>query len=252
MVHLPVYCEHRKQRNGGARVEAREPLRLQLPDKMRVVDHAYQSLEEAIFTGKLRPGDRLIEQQVCVELQVSRTTVREALLMLERTGLVQSLPRKGTFVTHLSPAAASDLCTARVLLEGYAIHAGFPRFNTKLFTELRRLTAEMNCCVLPRDVPRIMELDMAFHGLLVEHAQSPQLTELWSSLNGQMRALYLYYLEHFGVTTPDRIVMMHERLVEELSSQDLLQAQREVSAHYFSWNGTTNEMQPFLDLFVHR
>lgn len=233
-------------------MEAREPLRLQLPDKMRVVDHAYQSLEEAIFTGKLRPGDRLIEQQVCAELQVSRTTVREALLMLERTGLVQSLPRKGTFVTHLSPAAASDLCMARVLLEGYAIHAGFSRFNTKLFTELRRLTAEMNCCVLPRDVPRIMELDMAFHGLLVAHAQSPQLTELWSSLNGQMRALYLYYLEHFGVTTPDHIVMMHEQLVGELSSQDLLQAQRGVSAHYFSWNGTTNEMQPFLDLFVHQ
>lgn len=234
-------------------MRAPDVFHLQPPDKTRMVDRAYRSLEEAIFTGTLRPGDRLIEQQLCDQLTVSRTTVREALLMLEREGLVQSVPRKGTFVTRLSPVAAWDLCTARALLEGYAVRAGFPTFDAPLFTELHRLTAEMSRCVLPGDIPRLMTLDMAFHRLLVAAAQSPQLTALWSSLNGQMRALYLYYVEQFGVTTPDRIVAMHTQLVDDLASRDIARAERGVIEHYFIWNGVTNadnEIQPLLHLFA--
>lgn len=230
------------------------PLGLELPDKARVVDHAYRSLQQAIFSSKLRPGDRLIEHQLCKELKVSRTTVREALLMLKRDGLVQSVPRQGTFVTDLSPTAAWDLCMARALLEGYAIRAGFRGFDARLFSELRQITAEMSRCVLPKDIGRLMELDMTFHGLIVDRAQSRQLEGLWSSLNGQIRALYLYYVEHIGVTTPDHIVMMHGQLVEDLASQDLIQAEKGLIEHYFKWNGTTiesDELQPLLNSLAH-
>src|SRR5690348_15318328 len=97
--------------------------------RLRLVDGVMHSLEDAILSGQMRPGERLIETRIVSELGVSRTTVREALLMLARRGLVVSEPRRGTFVTRLSPDDALDLKVTRALLEGFALRVGYGRID---------------------------------------------------------------------------------------------------------------------------
>ena len=229
------------------------PLQFQPPDKTRIVDRVYRSIEDEILTGRTHPGERLIEQTLCQQLRVSRTTVREALLMLEREGLVESTPRGGTFVAQLSSAAARDLSTMRALLEGYAVRRAFADYDSSFFTALCRLTMEMDGCVLPHGVPRLIELDIAFHALLVKRAHSAHLMELWTRLNGKLRALYLLHIERFDVTTTQTITALHEQLVDDLASGDIDRAQRGVMRHYMGWDDAETDqatMEDTLTLFA--
>src|SRR3712207_3144547 len=155
-------------------------VKLRPPTRLRLVDDVASSLEDAILAGRVRPGERLIETRVCAELGVSRTTLREALLMLERRGLVRGEPRRGTFVTRLSRDEARDLCLVRALLEAYAVGTGYARLDEATFARLDALVAEMATCRLPEETPRLIRLDRDFHGLLVRVADSARVRELWA------------------------------------------------------------------------
>lgn len=81
---------------------------------------AYEQIRQAIVEGQYAPGQRLIEQRIAEELQLSRTPVREALHRLEAEGLVQSEPNRGAVVRALSLDDIADIYGLRARLEGYA------------------------------------------------------------------------------------------------------------------------------------
>ncbi len=199
--------------------------------RRRLVDEVSRVIEQAILAGTVLPGERLIEASIAERLGVSRTTVREALLMLERQGLIVSKPRRGTFVTRLSREEALDMGFTRALLEGFAVGAGFERLNEAVLSRMEALLEEMGRCRLPADTPRLMQCDVDFHRPLVEAAGSPRLLELWSSLNGQIRALFLTTLESEHVRV-EEIVALHKLLLDAVRSGDPEHAQRAVFQHY--------------------
>jgi DNA-binding GntR family transcriptional regulator len=205
--------------------------KLHLASRSRLIDVVYHSLEEAILAGRMRPGERLVEAWIAEQLQVSRTTVREALLMLEHEGYVVSQPRRGTFVTRLAREDALDLCYNRALLESFAVSTGYARIGQALLGTLDDCLDRMAECRLPDDVPTLIQIDLAFHRPLIELGGSRRLIELWSSLNGQIGALVLTSLEnqHAGI---DDVVEFHRRLLDALRSGDLQVAQQAVIQHY--------------------
>lgn len=198
---------------------------------VRLADEVCRLIEESILSGELRPAERLTEAWIAEEFGVSRTTVREALLMLQRQGLVVNNPRRGTFVTRLSRADALDLGYTRALLESYAVRVGYGRFDDTLFARLEALLAAMRGCTLPADTARLIQFDLDFHQILVEAAGSPRLAELWSNLNGQVRALYLTTLENERADI-SYVVEFHQQLLAALRSGDPKRAQRAVLEHY--------------------
>jgi DNA-binding GntR family transcriptional regulator len=199
--------------------------------RRRLVDEVSRTIEEAILAGTMRPGERLVEAAIAERLSVSRTTVREALLMLERQGLITSRPRRGTFVTRLSREEGLDMGFTRALLEGFAVGAGFERIDAQVLGRMEQLLEAMGACRLPADIPRLMQIDMDFHRPLVEAARSPRLLDLWSGLNGQIRALYLTTLESEHVQIAE-IVAIHQLLIDAIRSGDPALAQRTVFQHY--------------------
>lgn len=205
--------------------------KLRQPTQLRLVDDVYQSLETAILSGHLPPGERLIEARIGEELGVSRTTVREALLKLERQGLVVNNPRRGTFVTRLSQADALDLGYARALLECFAVSIGHAAIDEQTLAQLEACCEEMSTCVLPEDLPRLIGIDLAFHRLLVESSGSSRLLELWSSLNGQIGALFIRGVEHQHANTA-HVVTLHRRLVTAVRGSNVAALQQAVFEHY--------------------
>jgi len=179
----------------------------------------------------MRPGERIVESWLSDHLKVSRTTVREALLMLEREGYVVSEPRRGTFVTRLPREAALDLCYTRALLESFAVRAGYTRVDKLVIERLRACIGQMHLCRLPDDVPRLIQIDLAFHRNLIELAESRRLIDLWSSLNGQIGALVLRSLEQLHANIED-VVAFHQRLLDAIESCDAAVAQQGVIDHY--------------------
>src|SRR4051794_41593164 len=81
---------------------------------------ATELIREAIVDGRLEPGRRLKEEELARELGISRTPVREALLMLQAEGIVDAIPNRGAVVRVHTPEDLDDLYQLRALLEGYA------------------------------------------------------------------------------------------------------------------------------------
>lgn len=222
-----------------------EQPKLRLPNQLRLVDDVYQSLESAILSGQLPPGERLIEARIAEELGVSRTTVREALLKLGRQRLVTTNPRRGTFVTRLSQADAYDLGYARALLEGFALTVGYAHVDSQTFADLEACLACMARCRIPQDVPELVQIDLAFHRILVERSGSVRLIELWASLNGQIGALFIRGIERQHADV-EAVVAMHRDLLEAVRSPDPTVLQQAVLDHYVGSSTGAAEVAPLV------
>jgi DNA-binding GntR family transcriptional regulator len=97
---------------------------------------AYQQIRRAIVEGRYKPGQRLIEQRIGEEFELSRTPVREALRQLEAEGLVHHEANRGAVVRGVSIEEVADLYDLRARLEGYAAELAAQRIQPE---ELARL-----------------------------------------------------------------------------------------------------------------
>ena len=107
------------------------------------------AIRQAIFSSKLRPGDPLFEAHLAEDFQVSQTSVREALLNLERFGLVRRVPNKGTFVTKLSPEDLKERVAVRVPLEEMACMLAARRMREEHFKELSKRARAISTAIKP-------------------------------------------------------------------------------------------------------
>jgi DNA-binding GntR family transcriptional regulator len=83
-------------------------------------DEAYDVLRGAILSGQLAAGTRIVEADIARQMAISRSPVREAVRKLEREGLVEYVPRRGTVVVGLSRDDVADALALRAHLEAYA------------------------------------------------------------------------------------------------------------------------------------
>src|SRR6266481_3504624 len=100
------------------RAELQSTLRIE--DVPTVRSMVAQKLREAIMSGTLKPGQRLVERELCEMTGVSRPSIREALRLLEADGLVNTIPHRGPVVSTISLEEARQLYAARAVLEGFA------------------------------------------------------------------------------------------------------------------------------------
>jgi DNA-binding GntR family transcriptional regulator len=199
--------------------------------RSRLVDEVVRSLSSTILAGDLRPGVRLTVIPTAQEFGVSQSTMREALLMLEQRGLVRSNPRRGVFVTRLSEQEAVDLCRMRALLEAYTITIGGEDIAESTLDALRRQVAAMDMCVLPRDLPELIQCDLAFHQLIAALGKSETLLESWSKLSGRIGALILRSMEAKKLRRED-LVAFHAQVITALATRDVEIGRRAIIQHY--------------------
>jgi DNA-binding GntR family transcriptional regulator len=93
---------------------------LRIEDVPTVRSMVAQKLREAIMSGTFKPGQRLVERELCKMTGVSRPSIREALRLLEADGLVSTVPHRGPVVSTISLEEARQLYAARAVLEGFA------------------------------------------------------------------------------------------------------------------------------------
>lgn len=106
----------------AVREPLREALKVDRPAKT-LRELALEKMREAIFSQRFRPGERLVERDLCERLGVSRTIVREVLRHLETEGLVANIPARGPIVARTTAAEAAQIYEIRGVLEGIAARA---------------------------------------------------------------------------------------------------------------------------------
>ena len=100
-------------------------------------DEIKSALLDAITSGELKPGDRIVETRWAKELGVSQSPIREAIRELELIGLVESIPYKGCVVRQITKKDIADTYKVRIALESMAITDAIQKDDPELITTMR-------------------------------------------------------------------------------------------------------------------
>ncbi len=139
---------------------------------------AAQALREAIISGELKGGDRVLEQQWSSRLGIGQPTLREALRELEHQGLLRKLPKRGTYVTELSPDDYRRILEVRIPLEAVAVGRAAKRLTAEADKELTGLVMTMAGTGRDVDVKSFHDCDVLFHRKIWELAGNDYLQDL--------------------------------------------------------------------------
>ena len=149
-----------------------------------------ERLRDQILINQLKPGERLIADDLALSFGVSRSMIREALLLLATEGFINIVPRKGTFVTQMSAKQANDLFEIRLLLEGQVASLAAERRTDENLRDLRE-TADLGmAAALAGNVDQLPALNTRFHNLLADTADNDYLTETLSRLSNIIQWVY--------------------------------------------------------------
>lgn len=136
---------------------------------------------EGIVSGRWKPGERIVERRIAVELQVSQTPVREALRELEALRLIESAPNKGVRVRELTAADLKESYPVRAGLEQVAAELAAPRLAADP-SDLEREVAALRLADAELDGESQVRHTVAFHHELVRAADNAVLLHAWESL----------------------------------------------------------------------
>ncbi|KMO75439.1 putative HTH-type transcriptional regulator YjjM [Mycolicibacterium chlorophenolicum] len=138
-----------------------------------LVEVAGHRLRDAILSGQLVPGQKIVEEQLCADLGISRAPLREALRLLAQQGLVEHLPRRGSRVADWSPTDILQLFELRHVLERHAIETALPLPDPQ--NDLEPVRTALDRMDHAQDALDRDDAHRAFHAAVVTLADNRQL-----------------------------------------------------------------------------
>lgn len=146
-------------------------------------------VRDAIANGYFRPGDRLVERDLCAQLGVSRTVVREVLRHLESEGLVANLPNKGPAVAVLDFDEAKQIYEIRGALEGMAARLCAERRDPAIVTALEQKLDAIRKSYAAKDMPGVLANTIEFYQTLFSKVDRQVAWGVVSQLTGRINHL---------------------------------------------------------------
>ncbi len=186
-------------------------------------------LRHAIVTMRIRPGEKLSEQELARRFGVSRQPVREAFIKLAESGLVRVLPQRGTMVVKISIEAVEDARFIREAIECAVAREAARRVDTRALAEVRArldLAAE---AMAAGDTERFFALDEEFHQRLAAAAGRPNSWRVVEEQKAQMdRARYLDMSDSIPMKT---VMAQHLAILSAVESGDERAAETAMRVH---------------------
>jgi len=193
---------------------------------------ATQLVRTAILDGRLAPGQRLKEEELARELGISRTPVREALLMLQAEGLVDAVPNRGATVRRHEADDLDDLYQLRALLEGHAARRAAAKISEEAIAVLRESCDRF--AALRGDADDLRELvkeNLLFHNTILEAAGSARLTQMVRKVI-ELPLVYKSYIWY----SPDQkriSAHYHRQITNALAGRDADRAELIMREHVY-------------------
>jgi len=200
---------------GGIQVSKRKSLR----------EEVYDSLRKSILHGKLKAGQRLIEEQLAHQIGISRTPVREAFHKLEKDDLVIRLPKGGFAVREFTKADVEEIFGIRCALESYAAYLATLHITPDKISVLEKKMEELQKALEGGDTNKVVQLNTEFHNLLYKACKSKKLADMINNFSDyfyRYRAAFPINEDNFKYTVDDHRSMLeamkkkNPRVVEKL------------------------------------
>lgn len=145
-------------------------------------DHVYEYISNEIKNKKLKPNEKINEQAICDQLNVSRTPVREALIQLSSEDLLEITPRKGFRVKSLTLKEAKDLYAVIGSLDALAATIALPKMNADDLNKMRTLIANMDLSIESYTFSNYFKLQMEFHNVYIFKTENQPLIDTMTRL----------------------------------------------------------------------
>jgi DNA-binding GntR family transcriptional regulator len=188
-------------------------------------------LREAILTGRLKAGERLVEERLAEELGVSRNPVREAIRALASEGLIDVAARRGASVAVMSDQEARETVEVRALLEGQNARLAARRHDKQVIKRIEAVLNKGTAAVAAGRFDQLFQLNQQFHEALAAAGQNRVLGELLQKLRDRTAMLFApmspsrqsrTWNEHAGILRA--IIDGDERLAATLAAEHVMRA----------------------------
>jgi len=156
----------------------------------QIVDH----IKRSIFEGNLLPGDRIKENDVAQQLNVSRTPTREAFRILATQGLVEITSNRGVRVTLISKADLADLFEMRLLLERHCLRKFVSKATKTEIRDLELALQKMAKAVAEADSSAYLKHSFDFHICYIDKCQNKRLISVFEVLRNNIRCAQIFYM----------------------------------------------------------
>lgn len=194
-------------------------------------DLVFEAMREAILSGRLKPGERLMEVQLAEEMGVSRTPVREAIRKLELEGLVVIVPRKGAYVSGFTLKDAAEVFEIRSSLEGLAAALAAERITDDEIALLDEVLKEISAAVAKGDINELVKKDGEFHQILFSASRNDRLTQMINNLKEQIDR---FRVQSF--TNPTRlqsVLTEHKKILDAIKRGNAEDAEKLAKEHIY-------------------
>ena len=197
---------------------------------MTLVDQIAKALREDILTGRLKGGEQLLEDRLKDKFGVSRTPLREAFRILEKEGLIEILPRKGSFVRGISRQDIEENFPVRAILEGLAARLAYPNFTPQDIEEMEEVFEYMKKAAKNENFRDYSMHHIHFHEIFINASKNETLRALLCNLRMHTlwhRYTYQYYKEDFKNS-----LMIHSKIIKlfkekKVSAEEIEKAVRQ-------------------------
>ena len=197
-----------------------------------IVDHTAKALEDMIIKGKLKPGQKVKEQEISTRLGISRPPLREAFKLLEAEGLIRREPRRGVFVSELQDRDIWEIYTLKLALYTLGVTLAVDKITNTEVEKLERVVAQMEKSVYGDGSPDVMrydELNNLFHEMTANIAGHARLKKIQQSLNNQIKRIaYRSFADRKHLEVSCRY---HRRILDAIKAKDKTKAEQLTREH---------------------
>jgi DNA-binding GntR family transcriptional regulator len=161
--------------------------KLQLQRQESLPARIVELLREAILDGRLPPGERLIEQKLALQWNISRAPLREAIRQIASEGLLTLSPHRGASVSVTSKVELEELFAVRAMMESFAARLASQRATANHVALLRTRIQQMEDAFRAHDLSGFYSAGLDFHNILVEAAANNTLSRMYDQSKRQFR-----------------------------------------------------------------
>lgn len=196
-----------------------------------IVDTIGHRLREDIISGRLSPGEQLVEADLSEAYKASRNSIREVLHMLVRDGLATSIRYRGVFVRTFCEKDLQDIYTARRAIQMQAIHSG-SAYTPALLDQMADILDQARTALAQEQWQHVGTLSLAFHQVQVAVLGSKLIDEFFLNICAQLRLIFTIGPDERIVQKP-KWVEWETQIHEHLSEGRYDAAETELNAYLY-------------------
>jgi len=200
-----------------------------ISDVQLLKDKVYEVIKKSIIELSLSPNEQLVEQRLAEELGVSKSPIREALMLLEQDGLVYTVPFKGCFVTEISRKNIHEIFQLREALERFSVKVLSENYSELEPQRAKEILREAEEALRRGDVKRCFTANTKFHDFLLTTTKNERIVQAYSTLR-----IHLDRYRKIASLILGRVAKSHKEHVlifAAIEKRDGNQAEKRMSEH---------------------